>query len=410
MILQIPNDYRPLVTIIESNLFIAGYGVPFESEISKTGVFNLILKDDVFSIQVVDSFQEVSDSIQLKYAFGQPNTLKLDLMNLHFPIAIIGAANDTGGLSDRWIDGDSHNIQYYATPTNWSEFVKIHLSWVLTLLLLEYPFEDALLLANTLSLSNVSRETWSSIISAPIASVSLNDIFKSQPLVSLKKVKDTTQMDKNIGLYPVVDNSKTIKSLLELNVKTIQLRIKNEAYSAHDLENEIIRAVQLGKEYEAQVFINDHWDLAIKHNAFGVHLGQEDLSTVDLRLLNESGLALGISTHSYYELIRAIAVKPTYIALGHVFPTTTKIMKSSPQGIQKLQSYQYLISKLDNNIPTVAIGGINLSNIEQVLSTSIDGVAVVRAISESQSLDNTLNKFWAAFDESKYRTRTINDK
>ncbi|MFW7344331.1 thiamine phosphate synthase, partial [Pollutimonas sp. H1-120] len=82
--------------------------------------------------------------------------------------------------------------------------------------------------------------------------------------------------------------------------------------------------IELGRQYQAQVFINDYWPLALKHGAFGVHLGQEDLQTADLDALAEANIRLGLSTHGYFELLTALKIRPSYIALGHIFPTTTK--------------------------------------------------------------------------------------
>ena len=131
--------------------------------------------------------------------------------------------------------------------------------------------------------------------------------------------------------------------------------------------------------FSTQLFINDHWQLALEHNAYGVHLGQDDLEMADLAAIAKAGLRLGISTHGYAELCRVLPLKPSYIALGHIFPTRTKAMPSQPQGTQRLADYQ----RLCGEIPTVAIGGIALHNIDSVVATGVSSVAVVTAITES---------------------------
>lgn len=93
------------------------------------------------------------------------------------------------------------------------------------------------------------------------------------------------------NLYPVVDDVNWIEHLLKLGVKTVQLRIKDPTQG--DLEAQIIRAIALGREFNAQVFINDYWQLAIKHQAYGVHLGQEDLTSANLTELLDAGIRLG---------------------------------------------------------------------------------------------------------------------
>ena len=78
-----------------------------------------------------------------------------------------------------------------------------------------------------------------------------------------------------LGLYPVVDSVEWIAHLLEAGVRTLQLRIKD--CQDHEVEDAVREAIALGKQYRARLFINDYWRLAIKYNAYGVHLGQEDL-------------------------------------------------------------------------------------------------------------------------------------
>lgn len=132
-----------------------------------------------------------------------------------------------------------------------------------------------------------------------------------------------------LGLYPVVDSVAWIERLLEVGVRTIQLRIKDKRNE--EVEADVIAAIALGRRYDARLFINDYWRLAIKHRAYGVHLGQEDLETTDLKAIQAAGLRLGVSTHDDMEIDVALAAKPSYIALGHVFPTQTKQMPSAPQ-------------------------------------------------------------------------------
>jgi len=181
-----------------------------------------------------------------------------------------------------------------------------------------------------------------------------------------------------LGLYPVVDSVEWIARLLEAGVKTIQLRVKD--LPDEEVEPAIIQAIALGQQHQAQLFINDYWRLAVKHLAYGVHLGQEDLDTADLAAIHAAGLRLGVSTHDDAELARAVAVKPSYIALGHIFPTQTKEMPSAPQGLQELERH---IKQLDGSFPTVAIGGISIDKAPSVLATGVGSIAVVSAITQA---------------------------
>ncbi|WP_032095968.1 MULTISPECIES: thiamine phosphate synthase [unclassified Alteromonas] len=183
----------------------------------------------------------------------------------------------------------------------------------------------------------------------------------------------------NHDIYPVVDSADWIEALLPTGVTIIQLRIKEGACNHERTCEQIQRAVALTKGTSCQLFINDHWQLAIEHGAYGVHLGQEDLFTADIEAIKKAGLRLGVSTHGYAEIQRVKKLAPSYIALGHIFATTTKDMPSMPQGIKRLKQYVDLCG----NIPTVAIGGINSARCKAIADTGVTHVAVVRAITEA---------------------------
>ncbi|CCG85551.1 thiamine phosphate synthase [Erwinia piriflorinigrans] len=181
-----------------------------------------------------------------------------------------------------------------------------------------------------------------------------------------------------LGLYPVVDSVEWITRLLDAGVRTLQLRIKDR--TEQEVETQVAEAIALGNRYQARLFINDYWRLAVKHQAYGVHLGQEDLDIADLDSIHAAGLRLGLSTHDEAELDRALAVRPSYIALGHVFPTQTKEMPSAPQGLEALTRY---VKRLPG-ISTVAIGGISLERAPAVLATGVGSIAVVSAITQAR--------------------------
>ena len=180
-----------------------------------------------------------------------------------------------------------------------------------------------------------------------------------------------------LGLYPVVDSVEWVHRLLDAGVRTIQLRIKDKR--DEEVEADISAVITLGRRYEARLFINDYWKLAIKHRAYGVHLGQEDMNVANLDAIRDAGLRLGLSTHDKMEMEHALGARPSYIALGHVFPTNTKLMPSSPQGLTQLAKH----IKTLGDYPTVAIGGISMERVPSVLATGVGSVAVVSAITQA---------------------------
>ena len=169
--------------------------------------------------------------------------------------------------------------------------------------------------------------------------------------------------NERLGLYPVVDSIEWLECLLPLKINIMQLRIKNK--SDDELDAIVKKAVTLAKKYQCRLFINDYWQLAIKHDAYGVHIGQEDLAQADLSAISDANLRLGISTHGCYEFLLAQQLQPSYLAVGAIFPTKTKDMTGQIQGLDNLRQ----IMNLANNIPVVAIGGINQQRATKVWET-----------------------------------------
>ncbi len=188
------------------------------------------------------------------------------------------------------------------------------------------------------------------------------------------------------GLYPIVENAEWVERLCQWGVKTLQLRIKNQ--TDEFIQQHIQKSIHCAAQHGVRLYINDHWQLALRYGAYGVHVGQEDLLTLDIETVRANGLRLGISTHSHAEVARAHALSPSYLACGPVFLTTSKIMPFAPQGIQQLSYW----CKMLTNYPWVAIGGINEKNIESVLATGVHGVAMISAITQAKHPEHQFKK------------------
>ncbi|MCF6764236.1 bifunctional hydroxymethylpyrimidine kinase/phosphomethylpyrimidine kinase [Thiotrichales bacterium 19S3-7] len=212
-------------------------------------------------------------------------------------------------------------------------------------------------------------------------------IITKQSLL-LNHSKAFRKLEDEIGFYPVVDNINWLEYLAKKGIKTIQLRIKDQSDDL--VEQAIIEAVGLQKKYNLQLIINDYWQLAIKHGAFGIHLGHEDLtalSSSEIQCLISSNIALGLSTHDYFELAYALSIRPSYVALGPIYPTTSKVMRFKAQGLDKLVKWQALV-----DIPLVAIGGITLDNIQKIIDTKVAGIAVISMLTKAKEPKQVINK------------------
>jgi hydroxymethylpyrimidine kinase/phosphomethylpyrimidine kinase/thiamine-phosphate diphosphorylase len=184
--------------------------------------------------------------------------------------------------------------------------------------------------------------------------------------------------DRRMGLYAVVDSADWVERVLAAGVRTVQLRIKDGA--PEHLSREILRSVRAAHGAQAQLFINDHWQLAIEHGAYGVHLGQEDLLTADMAALRSAGMRVGLSTHSYWEVCRARAWAPSYIACGPIHATTTKDMPWLPQGPGNLAYWCRVLRE-----PVVAIAGMDVERSHEAVRCGASGVAVLRGVVQAGS-------------------------
>lgn len=174
-----------------------------------------------------------------------------------------------------------------------------------------------------------------------------------------------------------------MQQLLELDITTIQLRIKPKPHDAHtkkNLASQIKAAIQLANTYSAQLFINDYWELALEQGASGVHLGQDDLSDTAIDALQQAHCQVGITAHGYHEIARALAYQPNYLGLGPIFPTQSKHMPESPRGLTWLR---YWCHVLHDKVPIVAIGGINTKNAAAVYHCGVSGIAVISALKQN---------------------------
>jgi len=172
-------------------------------------------------------------------------------------------------------------------------------------------------------------------------------------------------------VYPIVDNAEWIAQLGPVGVRLVQLRLKGQPQVT--VAAQIRRAQGLCASFGIQLIVNDHWQLALAAGCDFVHLGQGDLQGADLGALRRAGVRLGISTHDEHELERALALAPDYVALGPIYHTTLKVMPWAPQGLARLGQWRRRVGAL----PLVAIGGVTLARLPEVLAAGADVAAVV---------------------------------
>ncbi len=184
------------------------------------------------------------------------------------------------------------------------------------------------------------------------------------------------------GLYVIIDDSllfsQDIRTVLEETLAggadVVQFRAKRLS-KRHYYETSLV-LLPVARHYNVPFFVNDHLDIALALSADGIHLGQDDLPCRAARKLLPEKILLGISTHSEQQAAKALDDGADYIAIGPVFQTATKENPDAVVGIRTVTAVKRLIG----STPLVAIGGINVDNVAEVIHSGADSVAVASAV------------------------------
>lgn len=194
------------------------------------------------------------------------------------------------------------------------------------------------------------------------------------------------------GLYLITDrrisgmgHEEMAELALRGGAKIIQLREKE--MPKDEILRVALRLREKTKRLGAILIINDHVDIARDSDSDGVHIGQDDLPIEDARKIIGPDKIIGVSTHSLDEAVNAQSLGADYIGLGPIFHTETK-KTAPPLGVEIIRKV-----KENVNIPVVAIGGISLDNIDEVMEAGADAVAVISAISGSGDITEMVTRF-----------------
>ncbi len=169
-----------------------------------------------------------------------------------------------------------------------------------------------------------------------------------------------------------------IAAVLEGGCRWIQLRMKDAS------EDKIIETGRVVKSlcgrYGATFILDDHVELVEQLGADGVHLGKNDMPVDKARRLLSQDKIIGATANCYDDISKAVSMGADYIGLGPFRYTTTKKNLSPLLGIA---GYRDIIGRCrDNgiNIPVVAIGGIVIDDVSDIMATGVDGIAVSGAL------------------------------
>jgi thiamine-phosphate pyrophosphorylase len=200
--------------------------------------------------------------------------------------------------------------------------------------------------------------------------------------------RDLAFLDRAI-LYVLVDCKMPIRDF-QLRIQEISLggagliQIRDKQCDAQELVRYAQAAMEAVDRNHTRIIINDRADVANCSDVWGVHVGQTDLSVDQCRSILRGTQIVGQSTHDLSQVMAAIHSKADYIGCGPTFPSHTKEFETF-SGLAFLETVARQLRENDLRLPAYAIGGIDTSNLHQVIDAGIGRVAVSKAVWESSS-------------------------
>ncbi|HEY5215633.1 MAG TPA: thiamine phosphate synthase [Pseudolabrys sp.] len=215
-------------------------------------------------------------------------------------------------------------------------------------------------------------------------------------------------MDVDLRLYALIDPAVAGgRSLADLasriadSVTLVQLRDKHGSTRTMVEEARALTAVLA--PLDIPLLINDRVDVALAAEADGVHIGQDDMSAADARLLLGRTAIIGLSIKTLQQAQDAPLEYLDYVAIGGVYGTSSKDNTAAPIGIDGLRAIVQAIRARDPKCPICAIAGINESNAAEVIAAGADGVAVISALSLASDPNKAARNLHSVVDSALAR-------
>jgi thiamine-phosphate pyrophosphorylase len=195
-------------------------------------------------------------------------------------------------------------------------------------------------------------------------------------------------------IYPITDKTlarreshfSILTELVRGGARLVQIRDKSTPIQ--DLLKDLCRCVEFAASKDITLIMNDRCDLALSSGAMGVHLGQDDLPPEAARKILGQKKIIGFSAHSLAQIRKAQRLPIQYIGFGPVFPTATKNDATPAVGLRRLAT-----ACKASALPVVAIGGIGLDQVQEVLRSGAASVAVISALMQAKSLARQMECF-----------------
>jgi len=217
----------------------------------------------------------------------------------------------------------------------------------------------------------------------------------------ISRVSRRDKMERISGLYVILDKQfltgrdelDVTRQIIEGGARIIQLRDKQSKKGELLLVAKKLR--ELCNQAGILFIINDYLDLAMAVEADGLHVGQEDLPLSVIRRELPIDKIIGCSVRTLSQAVKAQTEGADYIAVGSIFPTTTK-REATVVGVDTLKEIKRTVST-----PVVAIGGINHNNVDEVVAAGADAIAVINAVLGEKDIKGIVQKLVTRIDMRK---------
>ena len=185
-----------------------------------------------------------------------------------------------------------------------------------------------------------------------------------------------------------------VRQALKGGVKAVQLREKD--LDTLQLLKLAYRMKKVTAQFGARLFVNDRFDIALAVEADGVHLTTNSIPTDAVRSAVKKKLLIGVSTHSLQEAKEAEKGGADFITFGPVYKTPSKLQYGTPVGLESLKKFAGKV-----NIPVFAIGGVKRRNLESVLDSGAQGIAMISEIFKAGHIEKNVKEINSLLEARK---------
>lgn len=199
------------------------------------------------------------------------------------------------------------------------------------------------------------------------------------------------------GYYFITDEALSAAGIMSDVEKAVAagvavVQYRNKTADTRRLYDEARRIRALCAGTGTRLVINDRIDIALAVDADGVHIGNEDMPYGEARRILGAGTIIGVTVHDVAEAVAAAGAGADYLGVSPIYATGTKADAGAPCGVETLAAIRRACA-----IPLVAIGGIGIDNVEEVIRAGADMVCAISAVVVKPDVTGEIVRFQRKF-------------